>query len=83
MDKKIKVVSNNLIWGIINKISIIVLPFIIRTLMLYKLGKLYIGLDSLFSSILQVLCLADLGFNSAIVYILYEPVSKKDYKKRR
>lgn len=80
MDKKVKRVSSNLIWGFINKIVLIGFPFVIRTLMLHKLGKLYIGLDSLFSSLLQVLCLADLGLSSAIVYSLYEPVAKEDYE---
>lgn len=74
----VKRASKNIIWGMGNKIIIILFPFVIRTVMIYKLGKMYIGLDSLFVSILQVLCLADLGMDAAVVFCLYEPLSQND-----
>ena len=40
----------------------------------------YVGLGSLFTSILQVLSLAELGFGSAIVYSMYKPIAEKDTK---
>ena len=40
----------------------------------------YLGLSSLFTSILQVLNLAELGFSSAIIYNMYEPISKGNYE---
>ena len=51
---------------------------ILRTLILYKLGEEYQGLNGLFTSILQVLNLTDLGFSSAVVYILYKPIAIGD-----
>lgn len=56
----------------------IVLPFLMRTIILYQLGEQYLGLNSLFSSILQVLNLSELGFSSAIVYSLYKPIAEND-----
>jgi Membrane protein involved in the export of O-antigen and teichoic acid len=49
-----------------------------RTILIYKLGSEYAGITSLFSSILQVLNLTELGFSSAVVYALYGPVAKND-----
>lgn len=55
--------------------------FISRTAIVYIIGSEYLGLSSLFSSILQVLSLADLGFASAITYNLYEPIAEKNTAK--
>lgn len=41
--------------GIINKIVGLLLPFVSRTVLIYTLGLSYVGLNSLFSSVLQVL----------------------------
>lgn len=48
--------------------------------MIRQLGVDYLGLNSLFSSILQVLNLAELGFGSAIVYNMYKPIAENDKK---
>jgi O-antigen/teichoic acid export membrane protein len=68
----------NILWGILNKIINIVLPFISRTVVIYILGSEYIGLSSLFTSILQVLNLAELGISSAIVFSMYKPIAEDD-----
>lgn len=68
------------IWGLIEKITNIILPFIIRTVLIKKLGAEYLGLSSLFVSVLEVLSLAELGFGSAIVFSMYKPIANNDYK---
>lgn len=70
--------SRNIKFGIIQKMVAIGCPFAIRTLLLYVLGAEYIGLNSLFSSILQVLSLTELGFGSAMIYALYKPMAEDD-----
>lgn len=70
--------KRNMIYGILNKIIILFLPFVVRTVMIKVLGAEYLGLNSLFSSILQVLNLAELGFSSAIVYSMYKPIAEND-----
>lgn len=67
----------NIIWGMVNKIVILVIPFIIRTIIIKSLGADYLGLTSLFTSILQVLNLTELGFSSAIVFCMYKPIAEK------
>ena len=71
----------NIGFGIINRIISIVFPFIVRTIFIKVLGEEYLGLNSLFSSILQVLNLADLGFASAIVASMYRPIAEKNVEK--
>ena len=65
----------NIIFGIILKIYQIVCPFIMRTVIINYLGVQYVGLNSLFSSILSVLNLAELGVGSAMVYCMYRPIA--------
>lgn len=76
--ERIKNTKRNILFGFINKIVLMLLPFFIRTIILYKFGSEYLGLNSLFSSILQVLNLSELGFSSAIVYSLYKPIAEND-----
>lgn len=68
----------NIGWGFIYQILTLLLPFIIRTIILHILGEEYLGLNSLFASILSVLNMAELGFSSAIVFSMYEPIAKDD-----
>lgn len=67
--------------GLINRMVMLLLPFINRTAILWILGAEFTGLASLFSSILSVLNIAELGFNTAIVYSLYEPMADKNTEK--
>lgn len=49
-----------------------------RTIILYKLGADYVGLSGMFTSLLQVLNFAELGFANAIVYNMYRPIAEGD-----
>lgn len=68
----------NIMFGFINRIINIILPFISRTVILYIMGTQYLGLSSLFTSILSFLSLAELGVGAAMVYSMYKPISEND-----
>ena len=68
----------NIYSGMFNKIFTIFFPFLIRTVLIKKIGIEYAGPNSLFSSILQVLNLTELGFASAVVYSMYKPIAEDD-----
>ena len=70
--------KNNIIFGFINKMVMMLFPFAIRSIIIWKMGVEYVGLSSLFSAILQVLSLAELGFGSAIVYSMYKPIAENN-----
>lgn len=68
----------NIAFGSVSRIINIVLPFISRTVILYVMGTQYLGLSSLFSSILSFLSLAELGIGGAMVYSMYKPIAEND-----
>ena len=75
---KTKNAARNLAFGSIQKVVNIIMPFITRTAMLYFLGAEYLGLNSLFTSVLQVLNLAELGVGSAMIFSMYKPIAEDD-----
>ena len=68
----------NIIFGSVLKIYQIVVPFLLRTAMIYYLGIEYVGLNSIFLAILQVLNLAELGVGSAMIFSMYKPIAEND-----
>lgn len=68
----------NILFGGILKVYQILLPFVMRTAMIRFMGMRYLGLSGLFTSILQVLNLAELGVGSAMVFSMYRPIAEDD-----
>ncbi len=71
----------NIMVGAINRVVWIGFPFIFRTIIIYVLGKEYLGLNNLFASILEVLNVADIGLGNAIQASIYKPIANKEYNK--
>ncbi len=78
--ERTKNATRNIVFGVILRIYQIVVPFIMRTAMIYYLGVQYLGLNSLFASVLSVLTLAELGVGSAMVFSMYKPIAEDDTK---
>lgn len=72
---------DNVIGGLMFKIIALVFPFIIKAVMIRKLGVHYLGLNNLFTSILMVLSLSELGVGSALVYNMYKPMAESDMER--
>ncbi|HDX9579219.1 TPA: sugar translocase [Bacillus pseudomycoides] len=68
----------NMLFGLSGQIISIGMGFIVRTVFIYTLGIDYLGVDGLFTSILMMLSLANLGFDTAIIYSLYRPLAEND-----
>ena len=78
---KIEVFKNTVkssVWGLLEKIFMLLCAFVVRTVIVYKLGAEYVGLDGLFSSILNLLNLSELGLGSAIVFSMYSCIVNED-----
>jgi len=76
--ERTKNATRNIVFGVILRGYQIVIPFFMRTAMIYLMGVQYLGLSSLFTSILQVLNLAELGVGSAMIYSMYKPIAEDD-----
>lgn len=77
-ESRTKNAKRNILFAFTNRITIILFPFVIRTVILYILGSEYLGLDSLFASVLSFLSLAELGVGSALVFSMYKPIAEGD-----
>ncbi len=73
----------NMITGFGGQLLSVILQFVVRTVFINTLGKEYLGINGLFSNILSMLSLADLGIGSAIAYRLYKPLVERDEKRVR
>ena len=78
---RIQNVKRNAIYNLLSNVVTMLLSFVTRTLFIYTLGVKYLGLNGLFTSILGVLSLADLGISTAITYSLYQPLSDDNQNK--
>lgn len=77
-ESRTKNTKRNIFTSYLYMIVTIIFQFLSRTVIVQTLGSEYLGLSSLFTSILQVLSLADLGFAGAITYNLYKPIAEND-----
>lgn len=55
--------------------------FVNRTVFIYTLPSEYLGIDGLFSNILALLSLSELGIGSVIILNMYEPFAKADQQR--
>lgn len=60
---------------------ILLTNFVTRTVFISSLGSTYLGVGGLFSNILSILSLAELGVGQAITFSLYKPIAQNDIKK--
>lgn len=71
----------NIIFGVGGQGIEAILKFIGRTVFIQCLSVAYLGVNGLFSEILTMLSLAELGVGTAIGYALYKPIASKDEEK--
>lgn len=71
----------NTIYGVFGKVLTLLLSFASRTAFIYILGDTYLGVNGLYTEVLSVLSVAELGFGSAMVYAMYGPIARKDQTK--
>jgi O-antigen/teichoic acid export membrane protein len=71
----------NISFGLISQVVQMILGFVSRTIFIKYLAVEYLGVNGLFSNILSLLSLTELGITSAILYALYKPLAEKDEKK--
>lgn len=68
----------NTMFGLVGIICSLVVSFATKSIFVRLLGAEYNGVNGLFTNILQVLNLAELGFATSISYALYKPLKAGD-----
>ncbi|MBO4127286.1 transporter [Streptococcus suis] len=61
----------------------LLLQFVNRNIFLHFLGVYYLGLSGVFTNVLGILSLAELGIGASIIYALYKPVSDENWGKAK
>lgn len=70
--------AKNIATGLFLKLFQTLAPFLMRTAMIRLMGVEYLGLNGLFTSILHILNLAELGVGAAMVFSMYRPIAEDD-----
>lgn len=78
---RVKAAARNIIFGYIGNLTTQLLGFVLRTIFISHLGQTLNGVNALYTGILSVLSMAELGIGTALNYSLYKPVIHKDYEK--
>ncbi|MCH1951106.1 lipopolysaccharide biosynthesis protein [Enterocloster sp. OA13] len=71
----------NIVYGEVNVILTVLLSMVTRTALVRILGLSAVSLNGLFTEVIAVLSLAELGVGSAITYNLYKPLAGQDEQK--
>ncbi len=70
--------AKNIKYAVAGEFLLAVLKFLSRRVFVLLLGREYLGLNGLFTDVLSMLSLAELGFSVSITYSLYRPVAQGD-----
>ena len=71
----------NVIFTIVGFVVTTLLQLVNRKVFILFLSSEYLGLNGLFSNILSMLSLSEMGIGAAIVFALYKPIAEKNTEK--
>ncbi len=78
---RVQYAAKNIAFGYIGNITSTVLGFVLRTVFIMRLNETLLGVNGLYTGVLTMLSLAELGIGTALNYSLYVPVANRDYEK--
>lgn len=76
-----KLFIKNSIVILVTKVLCYLAEFAARTVLIHTLSMEYVGVTGLFTNILSVLSLSELGFGTVLVYSMYVPIAQNDEEK--
>ena len=74
-------IAKNMKSTIFTQIPLFIISFVVRRVFIVVLGEQYLGLNGLFTNILSLLSVAELGFGTSITFSLYRPLAVDDREK--
>jgi len=78
---RIQKAGKNIIFGYISNLVILLINFAQRTIFIHVLGRTLSGVNGVYTDVLSVLSLTELGIGTALNYSLYKPVAERNYEK--
>ena len=80
-ESRLNNVVKNTYTALISQVVVLILGFISRGVLIRTLGNEYAGINGLFTNILALISLAELGLGTSMIFTYYKPLSDKDYNK--
>lgn len=75
--------ARNTTIAMFSRVIAIVMGYATRVVFTHTLSESYVGINGLFTDILNVLALSELGVGTAITFALYRPIAEKDIEKQK
>lgn len=71
----------NMITAVSSNILTIIVGLVAQAIFIKILGSEYLGLNGLFSNVISMLGIVELGMGSAIIYNMYKPIAEENHEK--
>lgn len=71
----------NMITAVSSNVLTIIVGLVTQAVFIKILGSEYLGLNGLFSNVISMLGIVELGMGSAIIYNMYKPIAENDHEK--
>ena len=78
---RVKSATRNIAFGYVGQVATALISFILRTVFLLHLSEQLLGVNSLYTNVLAVLNMAELGIGTALNFSLYGPVARGEKEK--
>lgn len=73
--------AKNFLFAFANLMINLILQFLSRTIFIHTLGVTYLGINGLFTNVISLLNMVDLGIGTAVLYSFYKPLAENDFNK--
>lgn len=70
----------NVVIALIGQCFSYILNFVLRMIFIRTLGNEYLGINGLFTNIISIISIVELGFGAAITIFLYKPIAERNTK---
>lgn len=78
---RVRQAKKNVFFGYVSNFIILITGFIQRTVFIYVLGETLLSVNGLYTDVLTMLSVAELGIGTAMNFALYKPVASGDKEK--
>ena len=76
-----KQAARNIAFGYVGQMATALMSFILRTIFIMRLNEQLLGINSLYTNVLSILNMAELGIGTALNFSLYGPVARGEKEK--